>query len=69
VSELLLAEYGGAAWADQAAQMQLVGAWVRRKQFEARLIANAVGQLFAGAQNGGEHMPGHELLSMAGVDL
>lgn len=49
--------------------MQLVGAWVRRKKFEARLIANAVGQLFAGAPEGEGQMQGYELLSMAGVNL
>ena len=48
--------------------MQLVGAWIRRKQFEARLIAVEVGKLFAGGK-GEERMQGHELLSMAGVDL
>lgn len=48
--------------------MQLVGAWVRRKQFEARLIAVEVGRLFGG---GGKEarMQGHELLAMAGIDL
>jgi hypothetical protein len=56
-------------WADQAAQMQLVGAWVRRKRFEARLVAVEVSKLFAGAPDGEEHMAGHELLSMAGVNL
>lgn len=49
--------------------MQLVGAWVRRKKFEARLIANEVGRLFAGAPEGEGQMRGYELLSMAGVNL
>lgn len=49
--------------------MQLVGAWVRRKKFEARLIANEVGRLFAGAQDDEQHMAGHELLTMAGINL
>jgi hypothetical protein len=65
-----LAEYGGAEWADDMAHGQLVTAYIRRKRFEARLIANEVGRLFAGAQQGDKgRVPGYELLSMAGVDL
>jgi len=64
----MLAAYGGIAWADDQAQAQLVGAWVRRKQFEARLIAIEVGKLFAGASEP-ERMAGHELLNLAGVNL
>jgi hypothetical protein len=66
----LLAEHGGAEWADQAAQMQLTGAYIRRKRFEARLIAVEVGRLFAGSQGADKgRMPAHELLAMAGVDM
>lgn len=68
MTELLLAEYGGAPWADDAARLQLTAAWVRRKQFEARLIAVEVGKLFGGGGKE-ERMQGHELLAMAGIDL
>jgi hypothetical protein len=64
----LLAEYGGAEWADDMAQGQIVTAYIRRKRFEARLIAVEVGRLFAGGGDK-ERMGGHELLAMAGVDL
>lgn len=65
----MLAEYGGAEWADDVAQLQLTAAWVRRKKFEARLIANEVGALFSGASGGERKMAGHELLGMAGISL
>ena len=65
-----MAEYGGAEWADDMAHGQLVTAYIRRKRFEARLIAVEVGRLFAGSQGADKgRMPAHELLSMAGVDL
>ena len=64
----MLAEYGGAAWADDQAATQLLAAWLRRKQFEARLIAVEVGKLFAGDTASGR-VSGAELLSMAGVTL
>jgi hypothetical protein len=65
----MLAEYGGPEWADEIAQLQLTAAWVRRKKFEAKLIANEVGALFAGGSQGSGKVPGHELLSMAGISL
>jgi hypothetical protein len=64
----MLAEYAGAEWADSQAQMQLAMAWMRRKRFEARLIAVEVGQLFAGGDDQ-QRMAGHELLGMAGISL
>jgi len=49
---------------------QLVTAYIRRKRFEARLIAVEVGRLFAGSQGADKgRMPAHELLAMAGVDM
>ena len=65
----MLAEYGGLEWADEQAQLQLMTSWVRRKRFEARLLAVEVGQLFAGSGPAGGKVPGHELLSMAGISL
>ena len=65
----MLAEYGGAEWADEIAQLQLTAAWIRRKKFEAKLIANEVGQLFAGTGQGNGRVSGHELLGMAGISL
>lgn len=64
----MLAEYGGLEWADEQAQLQLMTSYVRRKKFEARLLAVEVGQLFAGSGQSGK-MAGHELLSMAGISL
>jgi hypothetical protein len=65
----MLAEYGGAEWADDIAQMQLVAAWVRRKRFEAKLVAVEVGNLLAAATSGSKKVSGPELLSMAGISL
>lgn len=66
----MLAEYGGLEWADEGAQLQLASSWARRKKFEARLIAKELAQLFAGSGEGGSgKVPGHELLSMAGISL
>ena len=70
----MLAEYGGAEWADELAQLQLAATWLRRKRFEAKLTANEVGRLFAGSGGqgqgkSGQAMAGHELLGMAGIRL
>lgn len=45
----MLAHYPQFADADNAIQARLMGAWFRRKQLEARLIAVEVGKLFGGA--------------------
>lgn len=65
----MLAEYGGLEWVDEQAQLQLMTSYVRRKKFEARLLAVEVGQLFAGSGQGNGKVAGHELLSMAGISL
>ena len=65
----MLSVYRGALWADEQAQAQLLMSYVRRKRFEARLIAVEVGKLFSGEQGGDERVSGAELLSMAGVSL
>jgi hypothetical protein len=62
------AEYGGARWADEQAQMQLAMSWMRRKQFEARVIAAEVNKLLVGGDDQ-QRMAGHELLGMAGISL
>lgn len=66
----MLAVYAGAAWADDQAEAQLLAAWVRRKQFEARLIAIEVGRLFSGVgDTGSERVSADQLLNLAGVNL
>jgi hypothetical protein len=50
------------------AQVRLVQSYVRRKRFEARLIALEVGQLFATAGSE-KKVSGSELLTMAGITL
>jgi hypothetical protein len=53
----MLALYPQFADADATTQTRLIGAWVRRKQLEARLIAVEVGKLFGGgAAPGGYEM-------------
>ena len=53
----MLALYPQFADADAAIQARLMGAWFRRKQLEARLIAVEVGKLFGGgAAPGGYEM-------------
>lgn len=64
----MLAAYHGAGWADEQAETQLLAAWVRRKQFEARLIAIEVGRLFAGTGEP-ERVSADKLLNLAGVNL
>jgi hypothetical protein len=39
--------YGDAPWLDDIAKAELVHAYVRRKRFEARLVAGEIAQLFA----------------------
>mgnify|MGYP003429097088 CR=1 FL=1 len=65
----MLCEYGGAEWADEQARGQLTVHWLRRKRFEARLIASEVGKLFGGENAGNERVSGAELLGMAGITL
>ena len=48
----MLALYPQFADADAAIQARLMGAWFRRKQLEARLIAVEVGKLLGGASTG-----------------
>jgi hypothetical protein len=65
---LIVAEYGGAAWIDEVAAGDLLLAYVRRKRFEARLIASEVGRLFGGREKQSERVSPDELLKMMGVE-
>lgn len=65
LEELILAEYGGAAWVDEVATGELVLAYVRRKRFEARLIAAEVGWLFSKQEEAEVHPS--QMLAMFGV--
>lgn len=62
----MLAIYPGLA-ADATMQSRLVAAWVRRKQFEARLIALEVGKLFGGGEKPQPRVSEDELLAMMGI--
>jgi hypothetical protein len=44
---LSAAVYGDAAWLDDIAKAELLYAYLRRKRFEARMLASEIGQLFA----------------------
>lgn len=69
IDELIAAEYGGAAWIDEVAAGELLTAYVRRKRFEARLIAAEVGRLFGGRERQQqERISSDELLRMMGVE-
>ena len=50
---------------DVITQTRLLSAYVRRKRFEARLLALEVGKLFGGAQD--DRVSADELLSMMGI--
>ena len=65
LEELILAEYGAAAWVDEVATGELVLAYVRRKRFEARLIASEVGRLFSKQEEAEVHPS--QMLAMFGV--
>lgn len=65
----MLAEYGDPEWLDALAQQRLAMAWIRRKRFEAQLIAVEVGRLFASGEERERRVPAHELLAMAGIEL
>lgn len=67
---MIAAEYGGAAWVDEVAAGELLTAYVRRKRFEARLIAAEVGRLFGGKekQQQQERVSSDDLLRMMGVE-
>jgi hypothetical protein len=59
---LLLAVYPGAEWwADDTAQAQLLAAYVRRKRYEARLMAAA---LMGGGQS--EQVSPSDMIAMLG---
>ena len=61
----MLAVYPGLE-ADVATQARLLGAYVRRKQFEARLIALEVGKLF-GSSTEPERVSEEQILSLMGI--
>ena len=42
-----MAEWGGGDF-DEVEQLWLLDAWVRRKQLEARVMANAIGEMLGG---------------------
>lgn len=65
LEELILAEYGAPDWADDIAAGELVLAYVRRKRFEARLIASEVGRLFSKQEEAEVHPS--QMLAMFGV--
>lgn len=65
---MIAAEYGGAAWVDEVAAGELLTAYVRRKRFEARLIAAEVGRLFGGKEKQQERVSSDDLLRMMGVE-
>lgn len=51
---------------DAIAQARLLAAWVRRKRFEARLVALEVGKLFA-SEPENEYVSEAEILARAGI--
>jgi len=62
--------HGWPEWLDGAGRLQLTAAWVRRKQFEARLIAYEVARIFAPAPPPAKSREAawNDLLSVARVE-
>ena len=63
----MLSEYGGAAWIDEMAAADLLLAYVRRKRFEARLIAAEVGRLFGGKDKQKDRISADDMLDLMGI--
>ena len=66
----MLALYPGVEL-DAIGQQRIAAAWIRRKRFEARLIALEMGLLLAGSvsKETNDRMPGHQMLSRLGFEV
>jgi hypothetical protein len=59
-----------AAWLDEIATARLLGAYVRRKRFEAQLLLSVVADALGSTQGGrGDRVTPAEMLGMLGVTL
>lgn len=69
--ELAISEWGDPAWADEVDRLRLLGSWVRRKRFEARLAAVEQALLYRGGQQGRgqEQVSPTEMLGLFGVTV
>lgn len=62
----MAAEWPQYAEADKHTQERLALAWMRRKRFEARLVASEVSRLFVSDDN--ERVPAEQLLAEVGIE-
>ena len=67
----MLALYPGLAL-DEIGQARIAAAWVRRKRFEARLLALELGMLLAGSvsrETAGGRVPAQQMLRTLGIEV